>query len=46
MYDDLDLDWSALLSTNPADYKVADGQVRELQELYKDPYYYLTVGTK
>ena len=26
--------------------QVADGQVKELQELHKDPYYYLTVGTK
>lgn len=26
--------------------QVADGQVEELQELHKDPYYYLTVGTK
>ena len=26
--------------------QVADGQVKELQELHKDPYYYLTVRTK
>ena len=30
MYDDLDLDWSALLSTNPADYKITDEQIDEL----------------
>ena len=30
MYDDLDLDWSNLLSTNPADYKITDEQIDEL----------------
>ena len=30
MYDDLDLDWVDLLSTDPTDYKVTDGQIDEL----------------
>ena len=30
MYDDLDLDWVDLLSTDPTDYEVTDGQIDEL----------------
>lgn len=30
MYDDLDLDWVDLLSTDPTDYEVTDEQIDEL----------------